>query len=169
MRGVDSSVTMLFLWAIAGLVLLAVELHTVAFYALFLAIGSFAAALLVIFVPDSPVWVQALVAAAASVLGMVALRPFASRAFLHRRDGVVSRGVHGGLVGQEALTLDMVGDEHHPGHVLLASERWLAVTDHPGSVAKDVAVGVIAVRGTTLLVRPLDHPASFAEGGVGRG
>ncbi|MHB8460123.1 MAG: NfeD family protein [Candidatus Limnocylindrales bacterium] len=160
---------MLFLWVVAGLVLLAVELHTVAFYALFLAAGSFVAAILVIFVPDSPVWVQALLAAVASIVGMLALRPFASRAFLNRRDGVVSRGVHGGLVGQEALTLDAIGDEHHPGHVLLASERWLAVTDHPDPLGSDVAVGVIAVRGTTLLVRPLERSAPFAEGGVRRG
>ena len=120
---------MVAIWFVAGLALLAVELHTVAFYSVFLAVGSFVAGLLALFVPDSPIWVQAAVAAVVSVVGLFALRPYASRTFLHGSGGVVSRGVHGGLVGQEALTLDTVGDEHHPGHVQLASERWLAVTD----------------------------------------
>ena len=80
----------------------------------------------------------------------------------------MSRGVHGGLVGQEALTLDEVGDEHHPGHVQLASERWLAVTDSTQPLGADVAVTVAAVRGTTLLVHPIQHTASFDQGGVGK-
>lgn len=155
------------IWIVAGLALLAVELHTVAFYSVFLAVGSFAAGLLVLFLPDSPIWLQAAVAAVISLIGLFALRPFASRTFLHGSGGVVSRGVHGGLVGQEALTLDTVGDEHHPGHVQLASERWLAVTDHALPLGADMAVTVTAVRGTTLLVRPLTQTAGFDQGGVG--
>ncbi len=153
-------------WFVAGLVLIAVELHTVAFYSVFIAIGSLAAGLLALFVPDSAIWVQAALAAVVSLIGLVAIRPFASRTFLHGSGGVVSRGVHGGLVGQEALTLDMVGDEHHPGHVQLASERWLAVTDAAQPLGADTAVTVTAVRGTTLLVRPIRQSAGFEQGGV---
>jgi membrane protein implicated in regulation of membrane protease activity len=153
-------------WFVAALVLLAVELHTVAFYSVFIAIGSLAAGLLALFVPDSAIWVQAALAAVVSLIGLVAIRPYASRTFLHGSGGVVSRGVHGGLVGQEALTLDTVGDEHHPGHVALASERWLAVTDNAQPLTADTAVTVTAVRGTTLLVRPIKHTAGFEQGGV---
>ena len=157
---------MVAVWIVGGLALLAVELHTVAFYAVFLAIGCFAAGLLALFVPDSPIWVQAAVAAVVSLIGLFAVRPFASRTFLHGSGGIVSRGVHGGLVGQEALTLDTVGDEHHPGHVQLASERWLAVTDASQPLGADTAVTVTAVRGTTLLVRPISKSAGFEQGGV---
>jgi membrane protein implicated in regulation of membrane protease activity len=157
---------MIVVWVVAGLALLAVELHTVAFYAVFLAAGSFAGAILLIFVPDSPISAQATVVAVAFLAGTLALRPWMSRAILQHRGGLVSRGVHGGLVGQEALTLDTIGDEHHPGHVLLASERWLAVTDAGQPLSADQAVGVAAVRGTTLLVRPLARSAEFEEGGV---
>lgn len=157
---------MIVVWVVAGLALLAVELHTVAFYAVFLAVGSFAAAILLVILPDSPIWAQAVVAAIAALAGVVAIRPWMSRAILQHRGGLVSRGVHGGLVGQEALTLDTIGDEHHPGHVLLASERWLAVTDAGEALSADQAVGVAAVRGTTLLVRPLPRSAQFEEGGV---
>jgi len=158
---------MVAIWIVGGLALLAVELHTVAFYAVFLALGCFAAGLLALFLPDSAIWVQAALAALISIVGLVAIRPFASRTFLHGSGGVVSRGVHGGLVGQEALTLDTVGDEHHPGHVQLASERWLAVTDSSQPLGADTAVSVAAVRGTTLLVRPLNKTAGFDQGGVG--
>ena len=157
---------MVAIWIVGGLALLAVELHTVAFYAVFIALGCFAGGLLALFVPDA-ILVQAVLAAIVSIVGLVAIRPFASRTFLHGSGGVVSRGVHGGLVGQEALTLDTVGDEHHPGHVQLASERWLAVTDSGLPLGADTAVTVAAVRGTTLLVRPLNQTAGFDQGGVG--
>jgi membrane protein implicated in regulation of membrane protease activity len=157
---------MVAVWIVGGLALLAVELHTIAFYAAFLAIGCFVAGLLALFVPDSPIWVQAAVAAVISLIGLFAVRPFASRTFLHGSGGIVSRGVHGGLVGQDALTLDTVGDEHHPGHVQMASERWLAVTDHAQPLGPDTAVTVAGVRGTTLLVRPTKHTAEFEGGGV---
>ena len=157
---------MVAIWIVGGLALLAVELHTVAFYAVFVALGCFAAGLLALFLPDA-ILVQAVLAAIVSIVGLVAIRPFASRTFLHGSGGVVSRGVHGGLVGQEALTLDTVGDEHHPGHVQLASERWLAVTDSGQPLGADTAVTVAAVRGTTLLVRPLNQTAGFDQGGVG--
>jgi membrane protein implicated in regulation of membrane protease activity len=158
---------MLAIWFVAGLALLAVELHTVAFYSIFLAAGAFAAAVVAIVLPDNYV-VQAVVGAVVAIVGLFALRPFVSRAFLRSSGGVVSRGVHGGLVGQEALTVDEVGDEHHPGHVQLASERWLAVTDSTQPLGADVAVTVTAVRGTTLLVHPIMHTASFDQGGVGK-
>ena len=91
-------------WFVAALALLAVELHTIAFYSIFIAIGSLAAGLLALFVPDSAIWVGAGLAAVVSVIGLIAIRPYASRTFLHGTGSVVSRGVHGGLVGQEALT-----------------------------------------------------------------
>jgi membrane protein implicated in regulation of membrane protease activity len=153
-------------WVLAGFILLAVELHAASFYAVFLALGSFAAALLAFLVPDSPIWAQAILAAVVSVVGLFALRPIASRTFLKSTGGIVSRGVHGGIVGEEALTVDVVGDEHHPGHVILANERWLAVTDNSTPLDADQAVNVVAIRGTTLLVRPIEHSASFDRGGT---
>ena len=153
-------------WVLAGFILLAVELHAASFYAVFLAIGSFSAAILAFIAPDSQIWAQAILAAVVSVVGLFALRPIASRTFLKSTGGVVSRGVHGGIVGEEALTADLVGDEHHPGHVILAGERWLAVTDNSTPLEADQAVHVIALRGTTLLVRPLEHSAPFDRGGT---
>ena len=87
-------------WLVVGVVLLAVELHHFAFYALFGALAALAAALVAVVAP-SAIPVQVLVFVAVTVVGVALVRPYVSRAFAHRREGNVARGVHGGLVGAE--------------------------------------------------------------------
>jgi membrane protein implicated in regulation of membrane protease activity len=135
-------------------VLILLELHHLAFYALFVAIGAFAAGLVAIVAPDAYV-LQALVATAVSIAGVILIRPYVSNVFHRHRGGHVAIGVHGGLVGQQAMTLDEVGDQHQVGHVRLAGERWLAFTDGP-KIEAGRSVFVSAVRGTTLEVWPID-------------
>ena len=65
-----------------------------------------------------------------------------------------SRGVHGGLVGQE-VTLDLVGGPDQVGHVELAGERWRAISGGDGPSA-GTKVLVTGVQGTTLIVWPAD-------------
>jgi membrane protein implicated in regulation of membrane protease activity len=142
-------------WVVLGVVLVAIELHHLAFYALFGALAAFAAALVAVLAPDAII-AQAVVAVGVTAAGIVAVRPFVSRAFhRHQRGAHVALGVHGGLVGQEVLTLDEVGDPQRPGHVRLAGERWLAVTGGE-PLAPGTTVIVTDVRGTTLVVYAVD-------------
>jgi membrane protein implicated in regulation of membrane protease activity len=145
---------MIVVWLVLGGALLFFEMHHLAFYALFGAIGAFAAALTAVAAPDA-IALQVVLAVVVSILGVVAVRPYVSRAFEHHRGGQVARGVHGGLVGEEAYTVDVVGDASDVGHVRLAGERWLAVTDGP-RIPAGTRVLVTAVRGTTLTVWPVD-------------
>ncbi len=150
-------------WIVLGLGLLYFELHHLAFFALFAAIGSFAAAVTALVAPDAIV-VQALVAVMVTVLGVVAVRPFASKAIQkNRRGGHVAHGVHGGIVGQTAFTLDEVGTVQQVGHVRLAGERWLAVSGSQQVIPPRTEVTVTALSGTTLVVWPthelFDHPS----------
>ena len=78
-----------------------------------------------------------------------------SQAFAARHDGHVALGVHGGLVGQEALTLDAVGDSPEPGHVKLVGERWLAVSGSGDTIPAHTKVLVTGLQGTTLTVWPV--------------
>jgi membrane protein implicated in regulation of membrane protease activity len=142
-------------WLVLGVLLFLFELRHLAFYALFGAIGSLAAALVAAVAP-SGIPLQAGVAVGVAGVGVVAVRPYVSRAFAHRREGHVARGVHGGLVGQEAVTLDEVGDAPQLGHVRLVGERWLAVSGSGQSIPARTTVLVTAVRGTTLTVWPVD-------------
>jgi len=143
------------LWLVAGLLLVGVEVHTQAFFAIFLALGAFAATIVTALGVD--LWIGALVFAAVACAGTLLLRPALKR-FSDRHLGprLTLPGASDNLVGQRALTLDTVGDEHHPGHARLAGERWLAVTAMPGGLlAPQTQVLVIDVRGTTLVVAPV--------------
>ena len=146
---------MLFVWLVIGVLLLAAELHHLALYLLFGALGAFAAAAVAVVAPGAYV-VQGVVAIAATTGGVLLLRPHLSTV-IHRREGrSPTTGVHGGFVGHHVFTLDLVGDAEHPGHVKLAGERWLAATDWHHPIAAGSEVVITSVVGTTLYVLPLD-------------
>lgn len=147
---------MVVVWVLLGIGFLLLEMHHLAFYALFVAAGCFAAALAAVVSPDAYV-AQALVGSAVALGGVAFLRPTLRAVYVRTHPQAhVTRGVHGGLVGQEALTLDEVGDEHGAGHVRLIGERWLAITGPGGVIPAGTRVVVTEVRGTTLVVWPLD-------------
>lgn len=149
-------------WVVIGLGLLVAEIASTTFYAVFLAVGAFAAALVAYLAADSPVALQAIVGLIVAVAGVAIVRPILGRRFQHRGSDAIGPGVHGGFVGQRALALDVIGDDLHPGHVRLAGETWLAVTErHLPAIDANAPVVVSAVRGTTLLVRPAG-PSSAA-------
>src|SRR5260370_4775635 len=89
-------------WLVFAVVLLLFELHHLAFYALFGSVGSLAAAIVAWLAP-SAIPAQAAVAVGVALVGVVAVRPFVSKAFEHHRGGQVARGVHGGLTRPEAV------------------------------------------------------------------
>jgi membrane protein implicated in regulation of membrane protease activity len=143
------------IWFVAALALLVLELASTTFFAIFLAVGAFAAGLLAFFVPDSAVWLQAVLAIGVAMLGVVVFRPLVSRRLRRTGEPPLTPGVHGGFVGQRALPVDEIGDELHPGHVRLAGETWLAFSHDHEPIAAGAPVVVTAVRGTTLVVRPV--------------
>ena len=146
---------MTIVWIAVGVVLIAVELHHMAFYALFAALGCFAAAVVSVVAPGA-VAAQVATGGVVAAAGIVLVRSRVSAAFAHRHEGVRVRGVHGGLVGQEVLTLDLVGGSDEVGHVRLAGERWRAVSGSDAPIPAGTKVLVTAVQGTTLTVWPVD-------------
>jgi inner membrane protein len=142
------------IWFVAALALLVLELASTTFFSIFLAIGAFAAGLLAFFLPDTAIWIQAVVAIAVAMAGVVVGRPFLRQKLRRHGDPPLTPGVHGGFVGQRALGLDEIGDELHPGHVRLAGETWLAFSEDHQGIPTGAPVIVTAVRGTTLAVRP---------------
>jgi membrane protein implicated in regulation of membrane protease activity len=139
------------LYILVAALLLGIEAFTLAFFAVFVAVGLFAAALTA--AVGVPVPGQLITLSAVSVAGLVLARPPLARAMMRSRTPIVLPGVQD-LVGQTALTIDRVGDELHPGHATLAGERWLAITEGGAPLPPHSPVTVVAVRGTTLVVRP---------------
>lgn len=145
------------LWVVLAVAFVALEVHTQAFYALFVALGAAAAAAAALLTGN--LWLQLALFAFVTLGGWALVRPALRSRFEQSVPVSKFRGIAGsadGLVGQPAITLDTVGDEHHPGHALFAGDRWLAVTDTVEPLPAQIPVVVVAVRGTTLLV----HPAS---------
>ena len=141
-------------WLVLGVGLLLAELHTASFYVIFLGVGALVAGVLAFVLPDSPIWIQAVLAVIVAVVGVAIVRPRFATRFLRHEGGSASRGVHCGFVGERALATDPIGDELHPGHVRLAGESWLAISQDGTQIGGDSSVIVTAVRGTTLVVRP---------------
>jgi membrane protein implicated in regulation of membrane protease activity len=142
-------------WIAVGVALIAVELHHMAFYALFAALGCFAAAAVSSVAPGA-LAAQVAIAVVVAAAGIVLVRGRLSAAVAHRYEGEHVPGVHGGLIGQEVLTLDLVGGPDAVGHVRLAGESWRAVSGSDTPIPAGTKVLVTAVRGTTLTVWPVD-------------
>jgi membrane protein implicated in regulation of membrane protease activity len=142
---------MVVVWVFLGIAALAVEAAiSTAFFAFFLAIGLGAGAVADTF--GLPIWLQFILVAVVAVAGMVFGRPLlVGRIASSSSHPVVAVN---DLIGQRALCVDEVGDEHHPGHALLAGERWLAVSGTASALAADTPVLIAGVRGTTLIVLP---------------
>lgn len=146
---------MFVLWLALVVAFLALEIHTQQFYGLIVALGAAAAAITDL--AGGSLWFQGLLFAIVALVAWGALRPLARHRFEREVPVTQFRGVAAsadGMVGQRAITLDTVADEHHPGHVMLAGERWLAVADTREPLPAQLPVTVVAVRGTTLLVHP---------------
>ena len=143
------------LWVAMTVGFVLVEVHTLAFYALFVALGSAAAAITDI--AGGSLWLQGLLFAVICISGWALVRPVLRARFDRATPIATVPGIQAsaeGLIGQRGITLDTVGDEHHPGHLLFAGDRWLAVSDMADPLPAEVPVVVVAVRGTTLVVHP---------------
>jgi membrane protein implicated in regulation of membrane protease activity len=142
-------------WILIAVVMIAVELHHLAFFAMFAAIGAAAAAVVAVVAP-SALALQIVVAVVVAGIGIVLVRPFVSRAVGTHGAGVPIRGVLSGLVGSRAFTTDEVRTDP-PGHVRILGESWLAVPWNGQPIPPATPVVVVDVTGTTLSVRTADE------------
>jgi membrane protein implicated in regulation of membrane protease activity len=143
-----------FFWVVLAIVLVAAELHSVAFFALFGAAGS-AAAAIVALIAEEAYALQIAVAIGVTALGILLVRPYVSKVFERHGTGDRIGGVHGGLISARGVTLDVVGSDTAPaGHVRILGENWLAKTATGPPIPPHTPVIVTAVTGTTLTVRP---------------
>jgi membrane protein implicated in regulation of membrane protease activity len=149
------------IWLGLAVALVALEMHHMAFYALFGAVGAIVAAGLAVLLP-SAVALQVGCALAATAVGVFLVRPYVSKAFLRTHGEAAARGVHGGFVGETVLVLDTVSSTPG-GHVRLIGERWLARTASDEVLPPESKAIVVEVSGTTLTVSALPAPERLGE------
>lgn len=133
-------------WACTALVLGTVELTTLDFFFLMLAIGAASGA--VAAGMEAEFLVQLLVAVAVSVALLGVVRPIAKRRLLKPTPS--SFGV-AALVGRSGVVIERV--DAHSGLIRLAGEVWTARCYDGSSIFEEGAqVGVVEIRGATALV-----------------
>ena len=143
---------MVLLWLVVAVAFALMEVATVAFFAAFISIAAFAAALTALLGGD--IVVQAIVFAVVAVLGLLAVRPLAvSRFHIGRRARLVSGAP--AMVGQTAVVVDPINGAHQPGHVLISGERWPAVSAEGAVIEEGRTVMVLELRQATLVVAPV--------------
>lgn len=137
-------------WLVILLVCIFAEIHTQAFVAIFIAIGSIIAFFLAL--ASVPFAVQAVTFVVVSGLTLASLRP----TIVHRymRSSVVDLSIpaNSSLTNLTGFVEDAVGDEGHPGRVKIKGESWKAVTEAPVPLPSGTRIVVKKTFGTTLWV-----------------
>ena len=144
---------MIWFWGLTAGIALGLEFATTTLYFGLFAVG--AAGGLAAASVGAPVVVQVLVAAAVTLFGIVAIRPFAIKRFA--RAPIGTRTGIDALIGAEALTLMSV--TAHEGQVKLKGETWSARLDPElafDPIGPDVRVSISRIDGATALIFPLD-------------
>jgi membrane protein implicated in regulation of membrane protease activity len=137
------------LWILAAVVFIVIEVTNLAFFALFVAAGAAAAA--VVSAAGGPAILQLIVFAVVAVGGLLALRRPLLTAFGHRRAGALKSGV-AALVGQKATVVDRVDRTEMPGRVHARGEDWPAITYDDEPCEPGQVVEVIDIEKTRLVI-----------------
>ena len=137
------------LWLLAAVIFVVIEVTNLAFFALFAALGAVAAA--VVSAAGGPAALQVIVFVVAALGGLVALRRPLLSAFGHRRAGALKSGV-AALVGQRATVVDRVDRTDVGGCVHARGEDWPAITYDERPCEPGQVVEVIDIEKTRLVV-----------------
>jgi membrane protein implicated in regulation of membrane protease activity len=130
------------IWFAIAAVLVAVEMLTLTFYLLWMAIGALAGASTSFLFPDL-LTVQLLTGAGVALLLTLFTKPLTRRF----RSGAAFRDAIDGLVGKEGIVVEAIA-LGKPGIVRVGSETWSATAEEQLEVNQLV---VITHRGTTML------------------
>ncbi len=141
-------------WLVILLVCIFAEIHTQAFVAVFVAVGSIVAFFLAL--ASVPFAVEAVVFVVVTAITLFTLRPSVMRRFARTEVVDLTIPVAGSLANQTGFVEDVVGDEGHPGRVKIRGESWRAVTERSEPIASGVRIIVVKSYGTTLWVEPTD-------------
>ena len=125
------------------------EVLTLAFYALFPAIGAVAAAVAALMGVSFEG--QVVVFAGVSVLGVLAARPPLMHYLKRRQEPEMKSGAQE-MIGKEAPVVDDILDGHHPGHVRITGENWPALSENGKPIHRGSTVRVTGLRQATLVV-----------------
>ena len=136
-------------WLIIAFVFAIVEVSSLAFYALFAAVGAAAASLTAAFTDE--IGIQIAVFAFVSLAGVTTVRRMVTGVLSDgHRPSLVSGAA--GMVGQHATVVRQVEGPHHPGTVHARGEDWPAITYEEEALEPGQVVLVVELDRTRLVV-----------------
>jgi membrane protein implicated in regulation of membrane protease activity len=140
----------LLFWLVIILVCILAEMHSNAFIAVFIGAGAiipfFMALGGVLFAAQAIVWLVL------SGVMLAALRPAALRRFRSGAKPDFSVAAPMAMTNLSGVVEVEVGDDVHPGRVLVKGESWRAVTEQTSPIAAGEKIVVRKATGTTLWV-----------------
>ena len=139
------------IWLVIALVLVGVELATLAFVALYLAVGAVAAGIASI--AGVNLFVQVLVFAVVAIASLVLTRKPLMRT-LGKTPAVISNAPN--VVGKRAVvTVAVEAGPGQRGQVRVGTEYWSARSESENAIAEGTTVEVAGIDGVALVVRPV--------------
>ncbi len=144
-------------WLVAALLLGIVEILSLDFFFLMLAIGALSAAAAAGL--NAPLPVQVGVFCVVSVLLLFSVRPWARRHLDKSTPNIHTNAQ--GLVGEQGVVLrDLVAEE---GRIRLEGEVWSSRSVTGETITKGTTVTVVEIDGATAIVRPTRDPEAVTS------
>ncbi|WP_179953321.1 NfeD family protein [Desulfobotulus mexicanus] len=140
------------LWVVLGIILVAGEMFTPAFFLACFGVGAFSAALLSLM--GAGLISQIFIFSAISFFCSFAVRPLLLR-FAAGKSKIIKTGVHA-LTGQTAEVLEAFGGPGSHGKVKIGGEVWRARAGEGQLFQVGDLVSIESVSGVTLQVRPFN-------------
>jgi len=141
---------LVWLWSIVGIILVVIEMLTVSFFAIFLALAAFVAAIVGIFIND--IYIQIGVFAVISVITTIIGKPFLKKYFKVNVSKKASNiDAFAGKTG--IVTKDI--KEFHIGQVKVEGAIWSALSSVDVDLPEGTKVEVESVDGVKLIVKRL--------------
>lgn len=140
-----------YIWIIACLVFLILEMLVSGFFVVCISIGCLAAAL-VSLIAGATLIHQLAALAIATFIMFIAVRPFATK-ILHAKGKQIETNVDA-LIGKRGIVIEKINPTESSGRVKIG-EDWKAMSANNTVIDKGQIVEVEKVEGTTLIVKPL--------------
>jgi len=137
-------------WLIAAIVLVIVEICTVAFGSICFAIGAGFSALAA-GLGANFTW-QIVIFAVVSILTFIFLRPVFLR-FLDKKSKDVKTNAEA-LVGRKGIVSERIDHEKHTGRVAIDGDDWKAVSENGEVIEKGTEVEIVKLDSIIVTVRP---------------
>lgn len=138
-------------WLILTVGLIIVEMCTVNVTTVWFAIGAFAA-MLISFLPNSLLWIQAVIFVSVSTLMLILARKFFLK---HLKKDHVPTNVDA-IIGKAAIVTEDIDNDLGTGRVLVEGLLWSARSVDGEMIKADEKVEVLSIQGVKLIVKKLN-------------